>query len=127
MLAVFQVDSVQRSAMSTLAQFGVDLAMVDRVKSRNGLGSSQELANQNEAAIEAILDQLAAHNSPAAVQVIQRTFKSKLLPYRSLALRALAQMSIPEARRAIVKRKSWFSSASPEEKRLAEQLLDLKS
>ena len=70
-----------------------------------------------------LINRLAQLDSPGAVKEIRKVFHSAVAIYRMTALRALARMSIPQARMAVERRASWWSRASKQEKELAACLL----
>ena len=130
LLAVLKLDEGQRAAVANMAalsaQHGKDPSLMDQIKRKHGQKTSDEIFSENESTIQVILQLLADHDSTAAVRSIQRTLSSEVLEHRLSALRALSKMSIPEAHKAIAKRRSWLSFASKEEKNLAETILDQK-
>jgi len=69
------------------------------------------------------MTQLALLNSAEAVSVIRRVSRSKIIPHRLLALKALPTMSTPRARTCLAGRVSILSRASQAEKELAKSLL----
>ena len=130
LLAVLKLDEAQRVAVANMAalsaQHGRDPSLMDQIKRKHGQKTSDEIFSENESTIQVILQELADHNSPAAVKSIQRTFTSEALGHRLGALGALSKMSVPEAQKAIAKRTSWLSSASKEEKNVAQEILEQK-
>lgn len=82
-----------------------------------------KITEQNLGILTTCLSELTAHDSEEAVKVVCKVFSSSILAYRIAALGVLATLSTPSAKKAIVRRTSFFSFASADEKKVAQAIL----
>lgn len=124
-ISILKVDKAMRKAAMGLTTINPALLKPGASEMFQKISEQKlkEITEKNHGVLQGPLAELIQHNSPEAVKVIQRLFKSNIIPYRLLAIKALSSMSTPEAAKAISKRASFLSGASKEEKDLVKSLL----
>lgn len=85
--------------------------------------SLRQITEKNGLMLATVVGELMEHDSRDAVIAIKRLFKSNVIPYRMIAIRALGAMSTPESSKAIEARTRFWAFADPAEKELAKALL----
>ncbi len=100
-----------------------ELTLTERAEIKTKLNEGSPNLRISYTLLLARLADVASHDSPEAVSVIARIFSRPTVEHRIHALRALAGMTTPEAKKAMAKRLSWLSFSDPEEKMEAKRLL----